>query len=137
MQETFLWARNLLIVQFCSILGLQKNYQFLSSKHWLKCFWHLLRFVKTIFVVFLSLLKLILCWIFGSSKELYLMSNTNIWLWFCEPLSVNALKDEMYYCVSFWLFLIAQHIYFLFFFFSIILICSTRLSWWVLKIKLN
>lgn len=60
MQEIFLRARNLLIVQSCLTLVLQKNYQFLSSKLWLKCFWHLLRFVKTFFVVFLSLLKLIL-----------------------------------------------------------------------------
>ena len=59
MQEIFLWARNLHIVQFCLILGLQKDYQALWSMHWQRCFWHLLRFVKNSLLFIVKMLFLL------------------------------------------------------------------------------
>lgn len=96
LQEIFLWARSLLIVQFCSTLGLRKNYQALSSKHWQKCFWHLQRFVQT----FCNLLFL------------------SYWPWFREPLWVYAIRHgKVLLCFSPCLFLWGNHSYFFPFFF--------------------
>ena len=92
---------------------------------------------KYIFVVFLSLLKLILCWIFNPSKEIYLMSNilTSILWAFISQRSQrrNGIIVFHFACSlqgnKFTLLLFSST--------PVILMCGTRLPWWVLKIKLN